>query len=1280
MAVKRIFVEKKEGYDIPAQKVLDDIVNVLKINAQAIRMFNMYDIEGIESSDLKQAVENVFSEPPVDEVFYDKLPWLFGFKSFAVEYLDGQYDQRADSAEQCVQLLLNKNRPRVKTATVYAFKDVTDDEIGVIANYLVNPTDSRISTMELLETLQKEFEENDLIEKIEGFAAFYKPALAKFYKSRDFAMTLDDLLMVCDYFKSEQRDPTETELKVIDTYWSDHCRHTTFNTEITKVGLGRNKELIETFNLYRTMFKELYKESQYEKQMSLMDIATIALKGLKREVLFEDIDESEEINACSINVKVKTDFDSENWLVMFKNETHNHPTEIEPFGGAATCLGGAVRDPLSGRAYVYQAMRITGAADVYKDVRETLPGKLPQRVISKTATAGFSSYGNQLGLATGIVREIYNEKYVAKRLETGFVIAAAPKNNVIREKPKAGDKVILLGGETGRDGCGGATGSSKAHNVESVLQCGAEVQKGNPLIERKIQRFFKNSEATKLIKRCNDFGAGGVAVAIGELADSLDIYLDLVPKKYKGLSVTETAISESQERMACVIAEDNVERFIQLARDENLDATVVAEITDSGSMRMYQKGELVVDIKREFLNTCGMMQTAEVQCRDFKIKDLFKTYSQEVIDAMKAEDGIGALRAILTDKNVMLQKGLGETFDSTIGGASVFMPFGGKLQLTPALCMAAKIPVEEGFTNTSTVCAWAFDPDITEANPFIGGLYSTIASISKLVASGVYPGTIRLTLQEFFKRLNGDPIRFGEPFAALMGSFCAQYNLSTPAIGGKDSMSGSFENLDVPNTLISFSVGVAEADRLITNIFKPGDELYILPVVSRKEGNLIPDFTLLKKLYLALNREIILGNVTAATVVEVGGAVSSIVKSIIGDNLGVAFKRIKETHFETLLGDIIVAASDPSKFERYDYEHIGTVTDDGVISIEGFGEDKTADDPLRAFLLPEMLEDEIDPESLKMQTSEAIELLSGHNALYPITKETEGDVETLDFSEFHIKKSSTMKYASPRVLIPVFPGTNCEYDTAKRFIEAGAKVKIVVIKNSNSEDIKDSTERLKKAIEKSQIIAFPGGFSGGDEPDGSGKFISATFRNPYIADTIQTFLKKKDGLILGICNGFQALVKLGLLPYGVIKDATDNSPTLTFNSLNRHISTMVKVRVTGNHSPWLASFAPGQIYNVPISHGEGRFVASEKELAKLIKKGQIATQYVNFEGQATMDSPFNPNGSMYAIEGLISEDGKILGKMGHSERIQKNLYINLPNSESELYDMNIFLNGVNYYS
>ncbi|MDR2267636.1 MAG: phosphoribosylformylglycinamidine synthase, partial [Christensenellaceae bacterium] len=1231
MSIKRIFVEKKEGFEVLANRILDDVTTNLKINASALRVFNMYDIEGLSDHDIKACVENVFSEPPCDDVYYTKLPWLFGYKLLAVEYLGGQYDQRADSAAQCVQLLLNKERPLVKTATIYAFKDITEEELTVISKYLVNPTDSRVFDMSKPETLEVDYEDDDSIEYVTGFKDLYKPGVKVLHKNRGFAMSLDDLYSICLYFKSINRDPTETELKVLDTYWSDHCRHTTFNTVLVNIGLGENKELRETYKLYRTIFKELYKDV-YDKPVTLMDIATIALKALKLEDPFEDLDESEEINACSIKARVKTDSGTQNWLVMFKNETHNHPTEIEPFGGAATCLGGAVRDPLSGRAYVYQAMRITGAGDVYKDVKDTLPGKLPQRVISKTATAGFSSYGNQLGLATGIVREIYHDKYQAKRLETGFVIAAVPSENVIRSTPKPGDKIILLGGQTGRDGCGGATGSSKAHNTESVSVCGAEVQKGNPLTERKIQRFFRNPNAAKLIKRCNDFGAGGVAVAIGELAPGVDIYLDKVPKKYKGLSVTETAISESQERMAVVVDSQDVDTFINLALEENLAADVVAEVTDKKRMRMFQKDETVVDIERSFLDTSGIKQTSDVYCRNFKRKDLFETYTDEVKQALADEDAIAALRAILADKNVMLQKGLGETFDSTIGASTVFLPFGGKLQLTPALCMVAKIPIETGKTNTSTVCAWAFDPYITDANPFIGALYATIASVSKLVATGVDPFKIRLTLQEFFKRLNANPERFGEPFAAILGSFCAQYNLSTPAIGGKDSMSGSFENLDVPNTLISFAVGIAEADELTTNIFDVGDQLYILPVVSRDPKNLIPDFTLLKKMYIILNKEIKAGNVRAATVVEVGGAVSAVVKSIIGNNLGVSFPRLKKQHFETLLGDIIIATKNITPFERFNPEYLGIVSDDATISYEEFGEYVAPeDDPLQKYLIPELIAEETHPENFSMPTSEAIEILSGHEVLYPTKIEVEGDVANLDYTGDAKKLSRSVSIFKPRVVIPVFPGTNCEWDTAKRFRDEGADVELVIIRNANAEQTLDSAQRLVSAISRCQILAFPGGFSGGDEPDGSGKFIASTFRNPRITEVIHKHLNDRDGLILGICNGFQALIKLGLLPHGKIKPLSSDSPTLTYNTINRHVSTMVRVRVVCVNSPWLSSFSVGDTFSTPISHGEGRFVATDRDMDRLSRRGHIATQYVDFSNEASLETQFNPNGSLFAV-------------------------------------------------
>jgi phosphoribosylformylglycinamidine synthase len=1282
MSVKRIFVEKKEGFDILANRIHSDIVDLLKINASAVRVFHMYDIENVSEYDIVATVDNVFSEPPCDNVFMNKLPWLFGYKVFAVEYLLGQYDQRADSAEQCVQLLLNKNRPIVKTATVYAIKNISDDDLKVIKKYLVNQTDSKIlpDINQKPDTLESNFEDNDTISFIEDFIDLYKPQLKKFYESLDLAMSLEDLIWVAEYFKAERRNPSETELKVIDTYWSDHCRHTTFNTELVNIGLGNNRELRETYNLYRNIFKQLYAEKP-EKYMSLMDIATICLKAINLEKELPDLDVSDEINACSIVANVSVNQIDVPYLVMFKNETHNHPTEIEPFGGAATCLGGAIRDPLSGRAFVYQSMRITGAGNVYQDINETLPGKLPQRVISKTATAGFSSYGNQIGLATGIVRELYHDNFVAKRLETGFVIGAAPKENVERSKPTNRDKIILLGGDTGRDGCGGATGSSKAHKTDSVDVCGAEVQKGNPLIERKIQRFFRNKSATTLIKRCNDFGAGGVAVAIGELADGLDIYLELVPKKYKGLSVTETAISESQERMAVVVSESDADTFIQLAREENLKATVVAEVTNLNRLRMFNKGELTVDIKRDFLNTAGVKQKADVYCKDFKRDGLFECYSEEVRSALEDERVIDAIKAILSDKNVMLQKGMGETFDSSIGAGSVFLPFGGRHQLTPALCMAAKIPTNKGYTDTTSVSTWAFDPKLTDDNPFVGSLYATLASITKLVVSGLEYSSIRLTLQEFFKRPNGDPYRLGDPFAALLGSLCTQYNISVPAIGGKDSMSGSFEELDVPNTLISFAVGISDAHKLISNVFKDGDLIYRIPVVTYENENFMPNFTLIKKLYQTINREILYKNVTSATVVESGGAVSAIIKSAIGNKLGVSFKRLKKIHFESRLGDIIIATKDVTAFKRFSPEHIASITNNGIISYEDFGEIKQIiDDPLRAFLLPEMLEDEeVTQEIKEIPIEEAIELLSGHEKLYPTTAKTTGDVATFDFSGFYKypSRKTISSFGAPRVLIPVFPGTNCEFDTAMRFENEGAIPEILVIKNSTSDEVKESVERLTASIKNSQIIAFPGGFSGGDEPDGSGKFIASTFRNPYILEAVHSLLNDRDGLILGICNGFQALIKLGLLPYGKIKKLSEDSPTLTYNVINRHVSNVVKIRVTGNHSPWLSSFNAGQIFATPISHGEGRFVANDAELEKLIRRKQIATQYVDDTGKATLLAPYNPNGSYYAIEGLISDDGRILGKMGHCERYQKNIYRNLP--EDFDFDMNIFLNGVNYF-
>ncbi|MDD3946667.1 MAG: phosphoribosylformylglycinamidine synthase [Clostridia bacterium] len=1246
MEIKRIFVEKKEGFDIPAKRILGDITGVLKLAATDLRLFLRYDIAGIDDADFAHAVTNVFSEPPCDSVYEEILPDLTGYAVFGVEYLPGQYDQRADSAEQCVELLLHKSRPRVKTATVYAVKGVDANGLAAIQKYLINPTDSRLCGMIKPLTLEFKASAPASVIYLDGFCDFSQKELQDFHTERGFAMSLADLTFVQSYFKTEHRAPSETELKVIDTYWSDHCRHTTFLTELKNIDFSDNDEVKEGYALYNRLFQEIYK-GRADKYLCLMDIATIGAKALKREGFLKDLDESDEINACSIKIKACVNGKTEDWLVMFKNETHNHPTEIEPFGGAATCLGGAIRDPLSGRVYVYQSMRITGAGDIFADIKDTLPGKLPQRVISKTAAAGFSSYGNQIGLATGIVHEIYHPGYVAKRLETGFVVGAAPATNVVRAKPASGDVVILLGGETGRDGCGGATGSSKAHNQESVNTCGAEVQKGNPLTERKLQRFFRNADATRLIKKCNDFGAGGVSVAIGELSDGLDIDLDKIPKKYAGLSVTELAISESQERMAVVVAAKDVPRFLSLVRVENLDATPVATVTDFGKLRMFSGGKAVVDIKRSFLDTNGVKQTADVQCRSFVKNRLFEVYSERVKEAIARSDFQTATEEILKDKNVMLQKGLGEMFDSTIGAATVLMPFGGTHQLTPSINMAAKLPVISGDTSTATIASWGFCPSLTDANPYVGGVYAVLCSVVKLVAGGADPTKIRLTLQEFFKRLDGNPERFGEPFAALLGALYAQYALKTPAIGGKDSMSGSFEKLDVPNTLVSFALSTIDADCVLTNVFQAGDKLYRLPLST----SLLPDFSYVNKALDAFCRAAAQGLVKRATVVETGGAVAAAVKSCLGNKLGLKLNGLNKSLYEARLGDIVFAAEDITCYDGFDgliVEPLGETNESGLITAQG----------------------------LSLTIDKALELLSGFTCVYPTEKAVSGKVTTLSSQAKFIPLAKKAHIAKPRVLIPVFPGTNCEVDTARRFEAEGAIPEIFVIQNGNSNEIAESVRAIASKVRESQILAFPGGFSGGDEPDGSGKFIAATFRNPFIAEAVEEMLYTRDGLALGICNGFQALIKLGLLPYGKIIALGESSPTLTFNRINRHVSTISRIRIATTASPWLSSFQVGDVFAVPVSHGEGRFVANESELADILKNNQIATQYVDLLGNATMVSPHNPNGSLYAVEGLISPDGRILGKMGHSERYAKNLYKNI----GEPFDMNLFASGIKYYN
>ena len=1244
--IKRVFVEKKNGYNVSEIKMLSDINNVLGLkNVSDVKIFIRYDVEGASDEVMAKARGIIFSENPVDDIYDNEMPLLDGYKTLVVEYLPGQYDQRADSCMQCIQLLTLGNRPLVKCATVYAIKGASDDDFLAIKNYIINPVESREGAKEMPTTLKSEVVEVGDVPTIDGFIEFTDSDIESYHNSVGFAMSKSDLKFVRDYFKGEGRNPSETELKVIDTYWSDHCRHTTFSTEITSVKINSNNpHIAKALEKYNDLFTE-FNGKRADKYKCLMDIAVIGVKKLKSLGLLDNLDTSDEINACSIVVNVDVDGKDEEWLIMFKNETHNHPTEIEPFGGAATCLGGAIRDPLSGRTYVYQAMRVTGSGDPRANFKDTLKGKLPQRVITKTAAHGYSSYGNQIGLATGLVSEMYHENYRAKRLETGFVIAGAPRENVVRRKPIVGDVIVLVGGETGRDGCGGATGSSKAHTEKSVEVCGAEVQKGNPPTERKIQRLFRNKEVANLIVKCNDFGAGGVSVAIGELADSLDINLDAVPKKYDGLTGTELAISESQERMAVVLDSKTVDRFIELAHEENLNATVVAHVTDTGRMRMIFKGKTIVDLKRAFLDTNGVKQMQDVVIND-NATSYIDSVNDNVVDLVKSGKYVDAMLKELARLNVTSTKGLGEMFDSTIGASTVLMPFGGKTQLTPSIVMAAKPPVK-GHTDTATVSTYACSPQLLESSPFTGAIYSIVASVSKLVASGVDRKTIRLTLQEFFKKLGQDSERWGEPTSALLGALYAQLGLGLGAIGGKDSMSGTFENLDVPPTLISFAVGIHKASKLIHNTFSyvEGAKLYLvkLPIVDCN----IPDFDRVLAMYDAVHEAIMCGDIPYATVVEEGGAICSIAKSCVGNKVGFDLVGVSADLFKPYFASMVVVAKDISKLEGFEVVELGTLNQTETASING--EKVKLNDIITAFT-------------------------SSLESVFPTTAKAEGKANSL--INCAIKRTyGGEKIGTPRVFIPVFPGTNCEYDTARAFERAGAKADIFVIKNQNARDLEESVEKMVKMINNSQIIAFPGGFSGGDEPDGSGKFIATTFKNEKIAEAVMNLLYKRDGLAIGICNGFQAFIKLGLVPYGDIREQVAEAPTLTFNNISRHISTIANIRVATNKSPWLNACRVGEVYKVPLSHGEGRFVSSQEELEKLIKNGQVATQYCDITDNATMVSPYNPNGSMYAIEGIISPDGRVLGKMGHAERIDDNLYKNVEGN----YDMKLFESGVKYF-
>lgn len=1236
--VERIYVEKQKEYDIAANKLKSELKNVLGISCDYVRKLLRYDIEGVDAATLKKAERTIFSEPTVDNVYKD-IDFLSDKQIIVVMYLDGQYDQRADSAAQCVQLLSGGIRPTVACATVYAFENLTISELEKVKKHLINPVDSKEGNNELPLTLKKERVNcNKMRIEVDGFIDMDKPQLKQYYDDFGFAMNFEDISFVQDYFINLKRNPTFTELKVIDTYWSDHCRHTTFLTELKNIRIcSVNPQIEKAFKDYQKTFNELYK-GRKDKYVCLMDIATIAAKKLKKEGYLDNLDESEEINACSVVVKVDNDAIEEEWLIMFKNETHNHPTEIEPFGGAATCLGGAIRDPLSGRAYVYQAMRITGSGNPLEGYGATIPGKLPQRMLTKTALNGYSSYGNQIGLATGIVKELYHQGYKAKRLETGYVIGGAPRANVIREVPQKGDLVLLVGGDTGRDGCGGATGSSKAHTVSSVEECGAEVQKGNPPEERKLQRLFRNPNASKMIIRCNDFGAGGVSVAIGELSPGLDIHLERINKKYEGLTATELAISESQERMAVVIKAENLNAFINAAEVENLKAVCVAEITDTDKLRMFYQEELIVDIERKFLDTNGVkqIQNAEIIERIFDYFEYIDTKTAELVKAGKIQE---ALCYELGKLNNCSQKGAGEVFDSTIGAASVLMPFGGKEQLTPATVMATKPPVS-GFTHTVTCSSFGIIPELMEKSPFTGAAYSIIIAVSKLVASGVDYYSIRLTLQEFFKKLKKEPERWGEPLSALLGAYDAQINLKLPAIGGKDSMSGTFENIDVPATLIAFAMGITKDDTIINNAFKNSGYIYKFALPKDKYAN--PDYQKLKDMYSAISGLIKNKEALYSAVCESSFLVT-LAKSLMGNSAGAALVTLSDKDYMPASGDIILITKDKLSNEYAEYK--GLLNDSGKI---------TSDDQI------------IEITELKKAFVATLE------PVFPSKTEILGKAENVNYSKNITFKSSQISV--PKVIIPVFPGTNCEYDTARAFTKAGAKVECFVIRNNSAKAIEESINELKRRIDNSQIIAFAGGFSAGDEPDGSGKFIATAFRNQLLCDSVNGLLSR-GGLALGICNGFQALIKLGLLPYGKIQEQTKDSATLTFNNIGRHVSSICNIRIASNNSPWLSSFKPDEVYSVPVSHGEGKFICSEKDLETLIKNGQIATQYVDNLGRATMEYPYNPNGSNYAVEGILSSDGRIFGKMGHTERWQQGLYQNISGN----FDMDIFSNGVKYF-
>jgi len=1254
--IKRIFVEKKREFDIESKKLYEDLKQNLEIAGLTdVRVIIRYDVQGLSEEQYRQARNTIFADLSVDIVHDEEIYIEPDSKVFAMEYLQGQYDQRADLVAQSIQILTNGNKPLVRVARLIILKgDISAQDLERIKKYCINPVESREISLEKPTTLEMAVENPEDVKKIDGFIDMSISELQRLMAYMNFAMDLDDLLLCQKYFRdTERRDPTITELRMIDTYWSDHCRHTTFLTQLEKINFedGMAQDIIaKVYDDYLEHKKYVYGER--EKATTLMDIATIAMKSMKKRGLLDDLEESEEVNASSIVVPVDVDGKVEEWLVMFKNETHNHPTEIEPFGGAATCLGGGIRDPLSGRSYVYQAMRITGSGDPRTRVKDTLPGKLPQRKITTIAADGYSSYGNQVGVASGHVAEIYDEGYVAKRMELGAIIAAAPRRQVVRETPKPGDVVILVGGRTGRDGCGGATGSSKAHTEESLVSCGAEVQKGNPAEERKILRLFGDPAVSVMIKKCNDFGAGGVSVAIGELADGLEINLDLVPVKYEGLDGTELAISESQERMAVVVSKENEQAFIEAARRENLEATTVAVVTEEKRLKMYWRKKAIVDISREFLNTNGAVKKATVLVESPKLENSYFEKSSE----NQGNKG-GNLREIwfrvLEDLNVCSQKGLVEMFDSSIGAGTVLMPFGGKYQLTPAEGMVAKIPVPDGDTNTGTVMTYGYNPRIAKWSPFHGAMYAIVEALAKVTAMGGDYRKVRLSFQEYFERLGTDPKKWGKPASALLGAYYTQMKLDIPSVGGKDSMSGTFEDLTVPPTLVAFAVGVLDVRDVVSPEFKKYDSQVVMIPLSRDENGL-PNLDELKNNYSFIYKLIKAKKVLAAHTVREGGVAEAVSKMCFGNKIGFVYdsdmpiERLFTPEYGSIILEIDKDENLDELFSGVNYIKLGSTQKDNNIVIE----------------------DEV------IDLDEAIETWSQPlEEIFPTKIQNINDKPQCYSYEERCTSKPLIRTPKPRILIPVLPGTNDEYDIARAFQRAGGEVDMVVFRNLTPGEIKESFEVMAKRIKECQILVMPGGFRAGDNPEGSGKFVATVFRNPRLKEAVMELLKGRDGLILGIGDGFQALLKLGLLPYGEIRDVDENAPTLTFNTIGRHVSCMVRTRVASTLSPWFSNAEVGDIHTIAVSHGEGRFVASADLINNLSRNGQIATQYVDMDGMPTLDMPYNPNGSYQAIEGITSPDGRVLGKMGHSERVGTNVAINIPGDKEQ----KIFEAGVAYF-